>query len=136
MGRSSFGGSSCILTIIVIGVLAALVFGGISLVAFGFIPNQSIQIASSVNFTEILKTGGGGLVLTVLGAFLLNGGIKSILSRRAIVEDDWGRRREKRGCSAILNGITQAFFGFLLLVGGIGMLSLSLYKQGLPWLGF
>ena len=45
--------------------MGVLIFGGVSLVAFGFIPNQSIQIASSVNFTEILKTGGGGLILTV-----------------------------------------------------------------------
>jgi len=136
MRNTAFRGGSCLLTLVVIGVLAGLVIGGVSLIAFGFIPGQNIQPASAVSINEILITGGGGLLLTLLGAFLLNGGIKAIFSRRTIIEDDWGRLREKRGCSAILSGIAQAFFGVLLLVAGLGMIALTLYKQVLPWLGF
>ena len=129
-------GKGCLLSIIVVGIMSALVIGGVTLVAFNFFPNLTIPPVSTVSVYELLKNGGGGLLLALLGTLLLRGGFKSIATRRAIVEDELGRRREKRGCSAILNGLGQAFFGLLLLVGGLGMIALALYQQLLPLLGY
>ena len=122
------------LTIIIFAVLV-LVVGGVSLVAFNLFPKYQLQPGQG-DLAGILKTGGGGLLLTVLGGFLLNGGLRALITRRAVVEDEWGRRREKRGCSAILNGLTQMFFGVLCLVGGLGLMSLSFYQEVLPYFGF
>ncbi|MBU0513066.1 MAG: hypothetical protein KJ638_15375 [Chloroflexi bacterium] len=125
---------SCLFSLIAVFVLAALIVGGISLVAFNFLPGYQIQRGPG-DLTEILKMGGGGALVSILGLLLLNGGFKAIITRRAIVEDDWGRRREKRGCSAILNGLGQLFFGILLLAGGLGMMAMTFYQEVLPWLG-
>ena len=37
------------------------------------------------DLNQILKMGGGGLLVTILGLLLLNGGFKAIITRRAIV---------------------------------------------------
>ena len=47
-----------------------------------------------------------------------------------------GRRREKRGCSAMLSGLGQVLVGMVLLVGGLGLLALALYQQLLPLVGY
>ena len=88
------------------------------------------------DLNQVLIMGGGGLLVTLLGLLLFNGGFRAILTRRAIVEDEWGRRSEKRGCSAILNGLGQLFFGLLCLTGGLGLMTLAFYQEVLPWLGF
>ncbi len=128
-------GGSCLFSLLIGGLIALVVIGGISLVAFQFLPGYQIQMGPG-DLTEILKMGGGGALVSVLGLIMLHGGLKSIITRRAIVEDDWGRRREKRGCSAVINGLGRLFFGILLLVGGLGMMTLTLYQEVLPWLGF
>ena len=110
--------------------------GGATLVAFQFFPNVTLPRAATVSVGELLKVGGGGVLLTLLGTLLLRGGFKSIATRRVIVEDEVGRRREKRGCAAILNGLGQVAFGLLLLTGGLGMTALALYQQLLPLLGY
>ncbi len=125
---------SCLFSLIAVFVLAAIIVGGISLVAFNFLPGYQIQRGPG-NLTEILKWEGGGALVSILGLLLLNGGFKAIITRRAIVEDDWGRRREKRGCSAILNGLGQLLFGILLVSGGLGMMTMTFYQEVLPWLG-
>jgi hypothetical protein len=79
--------------------------------------------------------GGGGLLVSILGLLLLNSGIKAIRTGRSIVEDEYGRRREKRGCGAVLNGLGQLTFGALLLIGGLGWITLVFYQEVLPWLG-
>ena len=132
--KSRGGGSSCLFTFTAAFVLAAIVIGGISLTAFGFFPGHQIQWGQG-DVNEILKMGGGGLLMIVLGLLVLNGGFKSVITRRAIVEDDWGRRREKRGCSAVLNGLGQLALGSLLLAGGIGLATLVFYQEILPLLG-
>ena len=131
--RKSSG--SCMFTIIAAFVLGIIVVGGISLVAFNFFPQYQMQMGQG-DLTEILKMGGGGLLISVLGLFMLNGGFKAVITRRAVVEDDWGYRREKRGCGAVINGLGRIFFGVLLLSGGLGMMALALYQEVLPWLGF
>jgi len=128
-------GSSCLFTLVIAAVLGVVVIGGISLVAFDILPFGEIQPGEG-NLTNILKMGGGGLLVTVLGGFLINGGLKSIITRRAVVEDDWGRQREKRGCSAILNGIGSLFFGIICLIGGLGLMTLAIFQEVLPWIGF
>ena len=123
------------LSLIVSVIIGLIVFGGISLVAFNFFPDYQLELGDG-DLGQVLKMGGGGLLVTILGLLLLNGGFKAIISRRAIVEDEWGRRREKRGCSAILNGLGQLTFGVLCLAGGVGLMTLALYQEILPWLGF
>lgn len=95
---------SCLFTLIAVFVLAAIIVGGISLVTFNFFPGYQIQIGQG-DLTEILKREGGGALVSILGLLLLNCGFKAVITRRAIVEDDLGRRREKRGCSAVINGL-------------------------------
>lgn len=129
------GISSCLFTIVALVILGLLVVSGISLVAFNFFPGAQIQTGQG-DLTEFMKKGGGGLLVTILGMFLLNGGFKSIFTRRAVVTDEWGRRREKRGCSAILNGLGQLFFGVICLSGGLGLITLAFYQEIIPWLGF
>ena len=114
--------------------MTVLILGGISLVAFKFFPQYQIQMGQG-DLTQILKMGGGGLLISVLGLFMLNGGFKSIITRRAVVEDDWGRRREKRGCFAVIDGLGRVFFGVLLTSSGLGMMGLVVYQEVLPWLG-
>jgi len=129
-------GKGCLPSIIVVCIMSALVIGGFTLVAFGFFPALTIPPASSVSINELLKIGGGGLLLTLLGTLLLRGGFKSIATRRVIVEDELGRRREKRGCLAILNGFGQMLIGLILLIAGLGLVALALYQQLLPLLGY
>ena len=126
---------SCLLSLFVGGIIGLIIVGGISLVAFKFFPGYQLEMGQG-DLTQILKMGGGGLLVTILGILLLNGGFKAIISRRVIVEDEWGRRREKRGCGAILNGVGQLFFGVVCLVGGLSLLTLAFYQEIMPWLGF
>ena len=129
------GGSSCLLTLFISGSIALLVFGAISAIGLNFIPGQTIQPTQNVILPDILKTGGGGLLLSLLGSLMLWGGIKSILTRQAVVEDEMGRRSVRSGCSAIFTGISLSFLGSLLVSAGLALMALSLYQQILPWLG-
>jgi len=128
-------GGSCMVTLVISGLVALLVFSAVLLAGSGFIPGLTIQTTQNVILADIFKMGGGGLLLSLLGILMLRGGIKSIFTRQAVVEDEWGRRTVKHGCSAVLTGITQSFFGLLLLGAGIGLMALSLFQQVLPWLG-
>jgi len=129
------GGSSCLFTVMITVILGVLVVGGITLVAFDILPVGEIQPGEG-ELSAILKTGGGGLLVTVLGGFLVNGGLKAIITRQAVVEDEWGRRKEKRGCSAVLNGLGSLLFGLLCLIGGLSLMTLAVFQEVLPWLGF
>lgn len=128
-------GISCLLSLLISAVLGGIVIGGISLIGLQFIPGYQI-IMGVGDLTEILKMGGGGLLVSVIGFLLLNSGFNAIISRRAFIENERGRRYEKRGCAAILNGVGQVLLGMLLLAGGLGLISLVFYQQVLPWLGF
>jgi hypothetical protein len=96
----------------------------------------TIPPALTVSINELLKIGGGGLLLTLLGTLLLRGGFKSIATKRVIVEDELGIKREKRGCLAMLTGFGQMFLGLILLIAGLGLIALALYQQLLPFLGY
>jgi hypothetical protein len=108
------------------------VFGFFVLVALDLIPIITLTLSPQPNVDEILKLGGGGLLLKVLGAFMLRGGYRSIKTRQVLIEDDFGRQREKRGLGAVINGIGQVTFGILFLIGGLGLIGLTLLQQVLP----
>lgn len=129
-------GKGCLLSVIVVGIMSVLVLGGATLVAFNFFSGLTIAPASTVSVLELLKNGGGGLLITLLGALLLRGGFNAIATRRVYVEDEFGRKREKRGCSAILNGFGQLVLGLILLMAGLGWIALALYQQLVPLLGY
>jgi len=133
--KKSLKGGSCFLTLSISGLVAILIFSAISIVGLNFIPNQTISPAQNVTFTSILKLIGGGLLLSTIGFLMLSGGIKSILTRQAITEDEIGRRRVHKGCLGILIGVSQSFFGLIFFSTGIALISLSLYQQVFPWLG-
>jgi hypothetical protein len=122
----------CGFSILVTTLLGILVFGFFALVVLDFLPVITLSLSPQPNFEEILKLGGGGLLLTILGAFMLRGGYRSIRTRRVLLEDDYGRQREKRGLGAVINGIGQVTFGFLFLIGGLGLIGLTLVQQILP----
>lgn len=126
---------SCLFSLIASVVIGLVVIGGISLVSLNFFPAYQITMGQG-DINQILKMGGGGLLAAALGLLLLNGGFKTVITRRAIIEDDWGRQHEKRGCSAILNGLGQLFFAIVCLAGGLGLITLTFYQEILPWLGF
>lgn len=125
---------SCLLSLFFGGAIGLIVVGGISLVAFDFFPQYQIKMGQG-DLTQILKMGGGGLLVTILGFLLINSGFKTIITGRAVVEDEWGRRREKRGCGAVLNGISKLIFGILCFAGGLGLITLAFYQEVIPWLG-
>jgi hypothetical protein len=129
------GCGSCLIALLVAGLMLVLVFGSVSLIAFQFIPGYSIQPSSAVSARDVLVSFGGGALLGLLGLLMLHGGFKSISTRRALISDDWGRR-EQTGCAAVLSGIGTAFFGLIILVAGLLLASLAVYQQVLPWLGF
>lgn len=129
---SSWG--SCLLSLFISGLIGMVVVGGISLVAFEFFPGYQIEMGQG-DFTQIIKMGGGGLIVTILGLLLLNGGSRAIITRRAIVEDDWGRRHAKSGCGAVITGLGQLLFSILCLIGGLSLMTLVLYQEMIPWLG-
>ncbi|MFH2038675.1 MAG: hypothetical protein ABIJ65_04495 [Chloroflexota bacterium] len=128
-------GGSCLLSLLIGAGMGLAVVGGISLIGLQFVPGYQI-IPRQGDLIQILKMGGGGLLLTLLGFFLLNGGFKAISSRRVMVEDEYGNRREKRGCGAILQGLTQLLIGVVCIVGGFGLMTLVFYQEVLPWLGY
>lgn len=113
-----------------------LVGGAIALVALGYIPGGNITPATAFDGKKLLKFGGGGLLTSIIGVLMVRGGIHAVLARRmVVVDEDSRRRREVRGCSAVINGLGQLLFGLILTAGGIGLLALAFFQQILPLLG-
>jgi len=133
--KKQSGWGSCLFNLLISGGIGLIVGGGLSLVVFNFFPSIQIELGAG-DLTQTLTMGGGGLLATLLGLILLNGGFKAILTQRTIVVDERHRRHEKRGCSAILNGLGQLVFGIVCLAGGVGLMTLAFYQAVLPWLVF
>jgi hypothetical protein len=92
-----------------------------------FTHNSHVQLgASGLSQDEMMK-GAGGLLIIVLGLLLIRGGVKAIVTKSVFVEDEYDKVHEKRGCSAILNGLGQLFFGALLVIGGVGLILVLLH---------
>ena len=133
--KKQSGWGSCLFNLLISGGIGLIVGGGLSLVVFNFFPSIQIELGAG-DLTQTLTMGGGGLLATILGLLLLNSGFKAILTQRAVVVDERHRRHEKRGCSAILNGLGQLVFGIVCLAGGVGLITLAFYQAVLPWLVF
>ncbi len=130
---------SCLLVLIILALLTILIFGGVFLVSGGLIPGVTLPQVGAFNLQDLLKTGGLGLLLSVLGTVALNGGFKAIRERRARVDfgdEDFSDMREVQGCRAVLHGISQVGIGLGLLIAGLALAALALFQQVLPGLGF
>lgn len=126
---------SCLLTSFTGVLLVLIIVGGITLVAFNFFPAYHINPGQG-DIAQIVKLGGGGLLVTLLGVFMVNGGFHTVLTSHKKVEGEWGEEREKRGCGTILNGLGQLFFGLLFLAVGLALIAVALFQEILPWFGF
>ncbi len=133
--RRSPGASSCIVTLGVMVGLIVLVGGAVALVALNFLPGVALPSTTDLDMNTWLSISGGSLLLIVLGALAVNGGWRSIVTRRARVEDDYGYTREVRGCSAVLNGIISFGIGLLLLIAGLGAAAVIVIQQAIALLG-
>ena len=129
------GGGSCLLSLLVGTGIGIVVIGAVSLIGLQFLPGYNI-IEGQGDLTQILKMGGGGLLVAILGLLLVNGGFKAMKTRRVIVEDEYGNRTEKRGFGAVLQGLGQLFFGAIFLAGGFGLMAMTFFQEVLPLLGF
>lgn len=132
---SNTGIISCLGALIFLGLLIMLVGGGVSLIMLGFIPEWQPSIPASPSLKDALLMGGSSLLLPLFGGLMIRGGLKSIITRHAvIVDDETGYRQEVGGCSAIFSGLTQLFFGLLLAACGIGLATLTFFQYALPWI--
>jgi hypothetical protein len=112
------------LTVALVAV-TALAVGGLGFaVAAGAVPGATIPTGGGTQ--DLATYGGGGLVTLILGALLVRGGLRAILTGRARLDDEYGRGREVRGCRAVWKGLGQALMGFLLLVAGMGLVGILL----------
>jgi hypothetical protein len=128
-------GGSCLLSLLVGAGIGIVVIGGLSLIGLHFFPAYHFTRGQG-DLTQILKMGGGGLLIALLGLLLVNSGFKALITRRAMVEDDDGNRTEKRGCSAVLQGLGQLVIGIVFLAGGFGLMTMVFFQEVVPLLGF
>jgi len=129
---------SCLLVLIILVLLTIVIFGGAFLARGGLIPGVTLPQVGAFNLQDLLKTGGLGLLLIVLGTLALNSGFKAIRERRARVDfgdEDFTDIREVRGCRAVMRGISQVGIGLGLLIAGLALAALALFQQVLPRLG-
>ena len=110
--------------------MSVLILGGFTLVALGYFPSLAIQPASRVSLYELLKFGGGGIALALLGTLLLQGGFRAIATRGV----DEGQK--KPGCLGLLGRLAQISLGLILLIAGLGLIALAIYQQLIPLLGY
>jgi len=123
------GTTSCLLTLALV-VVAALIVGGMAFaVAAGAIPGATIPGGGGTQ--DLATYGGGGLVVLILGALLVRGGLRAVLTGKARLDDEYGRGREVRGCRAVWKGVGQTLMGFLLVVAGLGLVAVLVL--GLVW---
>ncbi len=131
--------SGCLLTLVIMGGMAVLVFGVLFLITFNFFPGWSIPPLGASTTLDILKVGGISLLLAGLGALSLHGGLRAIRTRRANIEvgnEYYSQTRQVTGCRAVWAGLGQTGIGLVFLLIGLVGLALTIYLQVLPWLGF
>ena len=125
---------SFMFTAFTVSLLVLIIISGISLVAFNFFPAYHINPGKG-DIVQIGKLGGGGLLVAILGLFMLYAGFRTFITPRTTANKK-DRGREKRGCGTILNSLGQLFFGLLFLSGGLGMIMVVVFQEVLPWFGF
>jgi hypothetical protein len=134
--RHRAGLSSLVIALLVGGLILVFVVGGVSLVALQFIPGAQIQPDMGATWQDVLLQFGGGALVGLVGFLVLRSGIKSVITRHNIVEDEWGNRQEQRGCAAVASGVFGSLLGLLMLTAGWLLAAVSVYQQILPLLGF
>ena len=125
---------SCLLTAFTGGLITLIVVGGITLVAYKFFPVYYINPGQG-DMVQIVKLGGGGLLVSLLGLFMLHAGFGNLIIPGKFAEDGMGRGSKKLGCGTILNCLGQLLFGLLFLSAGLSMITVAFYQELLPWLG-
>ena len=125
---------SCLITAVLSGLIALIVFSGITFVAYQFIPGYYINPGNG-DIVQILKFGGIGVFGAFLGILMIYGGFGNLISRNRAVQGEKVRDPEKLGCSTILNGLGQMLFGLLFFTAGLGIIAVVFYQEVLPWLG-
>lgn len=125
---------SCLLTALIGGLIALIVVGGITLVAYKFFPVYYISPGQG-DMVQIVKLGGGGLLVSLLGLYMLYAGFGNLITPGMVAEDEKSRGSKKLGCGTILNGLGQLLFGLLFLSAGLSMITVAFYQEVLPWLG-
>jgi hypothetical protein len=106
-----------------VGVVILVIF----FVLFSLFASNALAGAGGLSHDEMMKCA-GGLLIIVLGLLLIRNGVKAIVTKKVFVEDEYDNVHEKRGCSAVLNGLGQLFFGAILVIGGLGLLLALLYS--------
>lgn len=125
---------SCLLTALTSSLIALIVFGGITLVAYQFIPGYYINPGSGDIF-QILKLGGAGIFGIILGQFMFHAGFANLTPGDHVAQKERARGLKKLGCGKILNGLGQLFFGLLFFSAGLGLIAVVFFQEVLPWLG-
>ena len=125
---------SCLLTAFTSGLIILIVFGGITLVAYQFIPGYYINPGNG-DMVQILKLGGIGAFGTIIGFLMIRAGFANLISRNFAAKSEKVRGSKKLGCGTILNGLGRLLFGLLFFSAGLSMMALVFYQEMLPWLG-
>ena len=127
------------MVLVIIILLSLLVFSGVFVIHQGMIPGFTLPQVGTFNLQDMLKTGGVGLFLILIGSLTLNSGLRAVRERRTrvdLVDEDSSEIREVSGCRAVIHGIWRLGFGFLILLSGLVLTSLALFQQILPGLGW
>jgi hypothetical protein len=106
----------------------------IGLLAFDFVPGVPLPDMSDLDLTTLLGGLGGTLLCIGLGALMIRSGVSALVTGRAWTEDAAGRRRETKGCPAILSGLVQLPLGLLFFSLGVAVGAAILFMQAVPWL--
>ena len=125
---------SCLLTVITSGLIALIVFGGITLVAYQFFPGYYINPGQGDIF-QIVKLGGIGVLGAILGIFMIHAGFAKLSSRNRAAQGEKVQGVKKLGCRTVMNGFGQLFFGLLFFSAGLGLIAVVFYQEVFPWLG-
>ena len=121
---------SCLLTALSVSVIALIGIGGITMVAYQFIPGYHINPGQG-DQVQIIKSGGIGIFGIILGFLMIYAGFGKLIPRGRVPRDD----TKKRGCGSVMNGIGQLLFGLLFFSAGLGLITVTFYQEVLPWLG-
>jgi hypothetical protein len=120
----------CLLTALSAGLIALIVIGGITIVAYQFIPGYYINPGQG-DQVQIIKSGGIGIFGIILGVLMIYAGFGKLIFKGRVLQDG----TKKRGCGTIMNGLGQLLFGLLFFSGGLGLIAVTFYQEVLPWLG-
>jgi hypothetical protein len=121
---------SCLLTALSVSLIALIVLGGITIVAYQFIPGYHINPGQG-DQVQIIKSGGIGIFGIILGLLMIYAGFGKLFSKGRTPKNG----TKTQGCGTVMNGIGQLLFGLLFFSAGLGLIAVTFYQEVLPWLG-